>query len=373
MYSNAAGVLTRADIHKIRHYVHHKHGDLPTERRAEIVADAMQRIVLRQLPEFPEEQKQTVMRTVLRDVVAGRGMPVNDSFIFEACVKLDDAGEPELLEALHVWAEKRLGTVIAPDLFREAVAEGRRIASAPEIGVTAWDAVIGTVGLQDPGRIAGSSSLGIEGTLASLGANRTRTKPGVYLAMSVALCLAMLGYGWWTLRPAPVAIERSPVVTRVSVQAPPVVKLKNALPEHLRYAEVDRQRLVRYLRTKSSLLAEEPYLSAIIKAAKDHDIHPLLMFAITGQEQGFVPKTAKNAAKIANNPFNVFYSWKSFNTTIDESARIAGNTINRLSFERPDDVDPVKWINREYAEDTNWSDGVNSLFKAMIAQITTDK
>ena len=39
--------------------------------------------------------------------------------------------------------------------------------------------------------------------------------------------------------------------------------------------------------------------------------------------------------KIANNPFNVYHSWQEFNTTIDDSARIAGNTIIRLSFERP--------------------------------------
>ena len=120
--------------------------------------------------------------------------------------------------------------------------------------------------------------------------------------MSVALCAAMLGYGWWSLRPAPVAIERTPAVTQAPVQTPPVVKQKNALPDDCAMPRSIVERLVRYLRTKSSLLAEEPYLSAIIKAAKEHDIHPLLLFAITGQEQAFVPKTAKNAAKNRQQP-----------------------------------------------------------------------
>ena len=85
--------------------------------------------------------------------------------------------------------------------------------------------------------------------------------------------------------------------------------------------------------------------------AKEKDIHPLFLFAITGQEQAFVPRTHKLAKQIANNPFNVYYSWKEYNTTIEQSARIAANTINRLSEDRPYNIDAITWINREYAED----------------------
>ncbi|MBM7563336.1 glucosaminidase domain-containing protein [Paenibacillus sacheonensis] len=373
MYSHAAGVLTRAEIHKIRHYVQHKHADLPKERRAEILADAMQRIVLRQLPELPLELKQQVMRALLRDVVAARGMPVSKSHIFEACMKLD-AVRPEVLTPLHKWAEKVLEADIDLRLFREAVEEGRRIAVAPGLGVSAWDALIGAVGSRE--------GAGREGRSWRMTSNRAKRHPvkqrrlsiAVYLGMSLVLSGATLIYGWQLLHPKPAAnVPLAPTTIQRPMPVPSLMKQKNALPEQLRFVEVDRSRLVRYLRVKSSLLAEEPYLSAIIKAAKEHDIHPLLLFAITGQEQGFVPRTAKNARKIANNPFNVFYSWKAFNTNIDESARIAGNTINRLSFERPAGVDAVQWINREYAEDVNWSTGVNSILKSMAAQIMTDK
>ncbi|MBO7746013.1 glucosaminidase domain-containing protein [Paenibacillus sp. MWE-103] len=378
MYGQAAGVLTNADIRKLRHYVQHKHGALPNERRAEIVADAMQRIVLRQLPDFPEDAKHTVMRALIRDVAAGKALPVNEALIYETCMQLDTE-LPELLRPLHAWCEKRAGIAIDPARFREALAESRVIAASPELGLSAWDAVVGAAGLRDSGRFVPRGAFAAEALPVRLpepvrlpARKAAKLPSGAYLAMSLALCAAMLGYGWWSVRPVPAEIERPRTIVRIPAPTPPVVKQKNALPAELRYAEVDRERLVRYLRGKSSLLADEPYLSAILHAAKEHDIHPLLLFAITGQEQAFVPKTAKNAAKIANNPFNVFYSWKAFNTTIAESARIAGNTINRLSFDRPERVDAVTWINREYAEDPNWSKGVNSLFNAMLTQITAD-
>ena len=57
MRTEAVSILTPTEIRNIRHYVQHKYGDLPSERRAEIVADAMQRIVMKQLPDFPERSR----------------------------------------------------------------------------------------------------------------------------------------------------------------------------------------------------------------------------------------------------------------------------------------------------------------------------
>src|SRR5690606_7833302 len=121
-----------------------------------------------------------------------------------------------------------------------------------------------------------------------------------------------------------------------------------------------------YLESKSSVLADQPYFDAIISAAEDFDLHPVLLFAITGQEQGFVPKTNKQHKEIANNPFNVFHSWQDFNTNIEQSAEIAARTVFNLSKDRPDDVDPFTWINRKYAEDPKWSDGVRSIFATIV-------
>ncbi|KYH34228.1 hypothetical protein CLTEP_18030 [Clostridium tepidiprofundi DSM 19306] len=133
-------------------------------------------------------------------------------------------------------------------------------------------------------------------------------------------------------------------------------------PENFNYHYVNEEKLLKFLEKRDSKLAEEPYFSTIICVSKQFNINPLLLFAIAGQEQGFVPKSNKFANKIANNPFNVFSSWQEYNTNIYDSTIIAAKTIINLSKDKPDDVELLEWINKKYAEDKNWSKGVKMIF-----------
>ncbi len=140
------------------------------------------------------------------------------------------------------------------------------------------------------------------------------------------------------------------------------------LPSEYTYKKVDTKKLKKWLLERESLLGEEPYFSEILLAAENSNISPYLLFAIAGQEQGFVKKTAENAKKIANNPFNVYGSWQKYNTNIKDATEIASRTIINLSKSRPESVDTLKWINLRggkggYAEDENWWVGVSKIFK----------
>jgi putative ABC transport system permease protein len=142
--------------------------------------------------------------------------------------------------------------------------------------------------------------------------------------------------------------------------------LKNEhLPKQLRYQDVDIKELRAFLKSRKSILSNEPYFSTIITTALEYDLNPMLLFAIAGQEQSLVPETGKNAEKIANNPFNVHYSWIRYNTNIVDSTQIAANTIIKLAKGCPEDVDPIKWINRLYAEDQEWWKGVHGYLRLM--------
>ncbi|MGE5416269.1 MAG: hypothetical protein ACM3UZ_05820 [Acidobacteriota bacterium] len=152
---------------------------------------------------------------------------------------------------------------------------------------------------------------------------------------------------------------------------PPIVAEPDGLPTELRYHSVDTQRLKNYLIGRNSLLAEEPHFSEIIKTSKEFDIHPLLMFAITGQEQGFVPKDSSNAYIKASNPFNVYGSWTEYNGNITNSSRVAAQTVINLSKGRPANTDPFAWINRKYAEDKEWWKGVKSIFEDLKQHVET--
>ncbi|WP_313559156.1 M23 family metallopeptidase, partial [Ruminiclostridium cellobioparum] len=148
----------------------------------------------------------------------------------------------------------------------------------------------------------------------------------------------------------------------------------NFLPEDLKYREINVENLKKWLNSRNSILADEPYNSSIIEAAKEYDINPILLFAITGQEQKFVPRNNKNALKIANNPFNVHHSWYEYNTNTSDSARIAASSLIKLSKDRPESVNILAWINLRggeggYAEDKNWWVGVSSIFNQMSKSI----
>lgn len=147
----------------------------------------------------------------------------------------------------------------------------------------------------------------------------------------------------------------------------------NGLPKDLQYIEIDKDLLKNWLKKKDSILAEEPYLSSILDTAKEYNINPLFMIAITGQEQGFVPKSHENALEIANNPFNVYGSWIGYNTNINDSSKIAAQTIINLSKGRPDETHVIQWINEKYAEDKNWWVGVDKIFNKLKQEIKNKK
>ncbi|AAK78847.1 putative ABC transport system permease protein [Clostridium acetobutylicum] len=137
------------------------------------------------------------------------------------------------------------------------------------------------------------------------------------------------------------------------------------LPLQFKYRDINTTALRKYLTQRHSLLASEPYFSKIIEVAKKNNLNPLVLFAISGQEQGFVPVDTPNAKKIANNPFNVYHSWKEYNTSIEDSTRIAAKTIINLCDDLPKETDPFHWINKKYAEDPNWGTGVENIFNEL--------
>lgn len=141
--------------------------------------------------------------------------------------------------------------------------------------------------------------------------------------------------------------------------------LNSELHPEFRYKEINQEALKKWLHNRHSILANEPYFSDIIHTSQAFNINPLLLFAITGQEQNFVPTQNKNAKKIVNNPFNVYGSWEIYNTSLEETSKIAARTLIHLGKGCPEDEDQVKWINRKYAEDPNWYKGVNYFFKEL--------
>ncbi len=137
------------------------------------------------------------------------------------------------------------------------------------------------------------------------------------------------------------------------------------LPQEFKYKDINKESLNQYLDKKNSILTNDEYLDTILKIAEEKQINPILLIAIIGQEQGFVPRNHRQALRIINNPYNVYGSWIEYNTNLEDSTYIATETlINRLS-KLPPNTDPFIWTNRTYAEDINWWKGVKYFFSEL--------
>lgn len=116
------------------------------------------------------------------------------------------------------------------------------------------------------------------------------------------------------------------------------------------------------LTARNGLIGQSSHFNQILHSAYVNDIDPLLLLAIIGQEQAFIPRDGQNASEIINNPYNVYHSWIIYNTTLRDSTQIAINTIKNRLKTAPPDVSPFQWLNTVYAEDVNWHQGVRLIY-----------
>lgn len=146
------------------------------------------------------------------------------------------------------------------------------------------------------------------------------------------------------------------------VEAEQVDRVENELPTDMQYQDVPNEELRLWLDERQSKLASDERLTTIIQTADDFNIHPYVIVAIAGQEQSFVPRDHPDAAEIINNPYNVFHSWRDYNTDLQDATEIVSRTITTLSADRPEGMDVFQWMNRKYAEHDEWWIGVRQIY-----------
>lgn len=334
-------IIDETAILKVKQYIARKHPGLTAEERAAVFANAIHRIIDRHLPDFEEGIKVRLRQELLARMGLERRFTLLTGHVLEACLKLEL--EESGLEQLGMWMDKhRLAAVPGLPVAAPCPAPAPLQTSCPDQALPADES---------------------QGTAAA-GRRMWRFSGVVFLLLFLASAGASAGSSTRSLVDPMVVLPPE----SVELAAPPPVP-DFPLPGEYSYHPVDREELKSWLHSRNSLLAEEPYFTAILEAAEGNNLHPLLLFAITGQEQAYVPKDGKKAKQIANNPFNVHNSWQSYNTGIADSARIASKTILSISRTRPADAHPIQWLNTRYAEDPQWWIGVNSIFEKMRREI----
>lgn len=332
-------LLSYDSIERIRQYVRLKFPHLPKEKHAEIVADAISKVVVNQLPSFQYETKKTIADLVIQHIVVDQKRPLLLQDIVQVCEQYPLLSEER--DAYLQWRAKQHANIIGQASQEEASREEHL---NEEIAAT-------------------NTELPIQ--------QKTNTnKLKVVYTFSFILLFTVIYLSHQLL-----FSKQNTQADTTTVQEIIEEKhddnlyenlMSNELPDTYKFINFDKAIIISYLNTRDSLLVEEPYFTAIYDTAYEFNIHPVLLFAITGQEQGFVPRHHEYAYEIVQNPFNVFYSWQDYNTNIEDTTAIAARTIVNLSKDRPNDMDALKWINRKYAEDEKWHEGVSSLFNSIV-------
>jgi hypothetical protein len=353
-----AVLLSPTDINVIRRYVHTKYAPLSGDRRAEIVADAIRRTLQQRLPNLPLDEKNRLTDNLISRCLVGEQRDINPEDVLDLCAELS-FDQPErmghLLEPILDWVNER-----SPGRW-----SSEQLATRLERRKAYPLALVQLPALQDEGSAKGIS-LGrlFHSSRKLLGSWKNPSRAWALLVIVIVSGISVTLYINKS-QSVPLPIERP--ISPFIVAAVPEFMLDTGMPEQLKYKAIDAAALKKYLKGRDSILAEEPYFGAIVDSAREFDVHPLLLFAITGQEQGFVPKSGKNAEQIANNPFNVGHSWMEYNTSIHKSASIAAAFIAEMGVDRPEGHDPFVWFNKKYAEDQLWSVGVRKIFDQLLS------
>ncbi|SDZ39121.1 hypothetical protein SAMN05421736_111120 [Evansella caseinilytica] len=354
-------IINKKQITKIREFINVQYQASTPKEKATILAKMIYDIIDDTLPNVSTESKKSVRQALMKRKLSTNSLTINANDVFECMIEF--ATQEELEEELFVWVKKEVELdanmveeYIVNLLHRDQTAESELAVSSDTYA----------------SEIVNQSAIQVDEASLQLPKKQQRSYMP-YLLGAISIFLFCLIYLPSILSKDSNMIENTgDHEINETVESPATgvkVRMPNELPSYLQYQSINEGKLQAWLEARDSMLADEPYFSTILEVAGEFNIHPLLLFAVTGQEQGFVPSSHQQADEIANNPFNVFHSWEEFNTTILESSQIAARTIVNLSKDRPEDVDPIQWINRKYAEDPNWWKGVSTIFRQLESAV----
>lgn len=389
-------VLQSDHIHTIRNYIQKKYPTASTKQQSIILADAINKVIDICLLDFNKGIRDQVKYGVLQRAAINNNYNISGSDIFRACLFIKDTGE-NFNASLINWLTKNCCTPIKEkhiDLLLTKVADSHNEYFDYELEYIISRSI---PDLENDNSIIQSiviDTSSFEGSFVERVCTYEFFKEKIiikYIPYHIIVAILLLSASLYTylfiVRPDNRANEINPPMIFAELQ----YKLRNdgtfltqdiryrqnylneQLMYKLQYRQVDKKSLIQYLSRKGSLLCEEPYYSSIIQASIEYNLNPLLLFAIAGQEQSFVPRNARNAQLIANNPFNVYGSWQVYNTNILDSSRTAANLIVTLNKNRPPSIDPIVWINTKYAEDKKWNVGVKKLLEELEKEVIVER
>lgn len=352
-----SSVLTKEEIERIKLYIKKKYLNNSSKENSLILSRAIYEIIDNNLEGINREEKQNIRKNIIKSTILKDKINILKFDIFNAYItELEE--NPQLKTSIIEWINKNQKNTVSKEIFEEYMVSIHNTSEIEELPY---------LEIKSPPK---KKVFKINILLQTISNKISSRKIALSLLTLLILSLCSLTnpnirrnilLDKFKNKNETEQIDVSSIDTS-DVYVKDVMSYHPHLPDYFNYKSIDQDKLLVFLNKRNSILGEEPYFSAIIRASKEFNLNPHILFAITGQEQSFVPKNQENAEKIANNPFNVFHSWQEYNTDIYDSSRIAARTVINLAKDKPSNIDIFDWINNKYAGDKNWGRGVKGIF-----------
>ncbi|AKN30464.1 hypothetical protein Ccar_06350 [Clostridium carboxidivorans P7] len=363
----AKKVINRDDIQTFKNYIDKKYAKNQTKERASMLSNTIHHILYTKLEGIPDEYKSSIKVNILKNTFAKNKTSITMYDVFNCCL-MENELKTNCTSLLTNWLNLNIDNPITDEDLKSYL--GLKEEVKDKLKVKNTDDSKPMVNVPD-------NTITVENNTSTYKFSNTSLKylkklkfnSRVIITFSGIIFLIMfypiskVAYSMSSKSNFKFYSFKEKSISQGLLQNTSS-KFSNAhLPDYMKYKDIDEVKLKKFLTLHKSLLVKEPYFSTIMSVAKEFNLNPLVLFAITGQEQSFVPEDTKFASKIANNPFNVFHSWQEYNTDIKDTSKIAARTVINLSKDMPKDSDPFLWVGKSYAEDKNWGKGVEAIFK----------
>lgn len=385
-------VIDREDIIKFKNYIYKKYPDNTAIKNAKILSDTIHQVIYTKLDGIPENFKSSIKINTLKNTLGNSKNLITLYDIFDSCI-VDENLRTNFTGELISWANIHSNTKIEMDeaqlylqskydkevnlnklLKEDMYIERKETSSNSVIAVEDEEALSSSAITIESEKMPFSSGITLNNSCSSNFKSALQNFFSYLNGLNfrsyiiiLAICIfsIALSQGLF-LKIKKAEYKNGNYIFQVDKNVEVYTVHPNIhMPIYMRYKKVNEEKLKNFLDKRNSLLAKDPYFSTILSVSKEFNLNPIMLFSIAGQEQSFVPKDTPNASKIANNPYNVFHSWKEYNTNIKDSTSIAARTLIDLSKNAPENTDPFLWIGKKYAEDSKWGSGVRSIFEEL--------
>ncbi len=346
-------IISSQNVSDLKKYISIKYPNLSSREASILLADSIHKIIDNNLQQFNTECRYKIRQNIISNSVHKSSFMITADEIIYAFTDIFTDAE-DYIDNLLTWINDNYNIAAIKEQLLDTINEIKKL-DTEYIGKDIW---------LEPEKIILSDE-----NIKEVFDVQVPIKP-INKHLGIVICGFLIAVFSITM-----IIKNNKTENIETVAADEIIEIEreikeiNELPIEFKYKNIEVEKLREWLNSRDSRLADEPYLTAIISVAEEFDINPILLIAITGQEQGFVPRSHKYSDKMVNNPFNVYGSWIDYNTDIFDSSRIAATTIVNLSKNRPSHVDAIQWINRKYAEDQNWHKGVTKIFRIIFEEL----